>query len=60
MTSFYGPEKPQYEEMVSIIQGDGGYLELMDENMVNQIDKIQANSPSPYLEADDNTGGGGS
>ena len=38
VTSFYGPEKPQYEEMVSIIQGDGYPGELMDDNTVSQID----------------------
>lgn len=40
LTSFYGPEKPQYEEMVSIIQGEAFIAgELMDENLISQIDK---------------------
>ena len=39
MTSFYGPEKPQYEEMVSIMQADPALLDdMMDENTINQID----------------------
>ena len=40
VTSFYGPEKPQYEEMVSIIQGDTFLMgELMDENSLGRLDK---------------------
>lgn len=37
VTSFYGPEKPQYDEMVSIIQGDAYTMddELMDEQTVS-------------------------
>ena len=38
VTSFYGPEKPQYDEMVSIIQHNGLTMdddELMDEQTVS-------------------------
>ena len=52
VTSFYGPEKPQYEEMVSIIQGEVCMGDLMDENIINQISKIGPDS----LEDDDNGG----
>ena len=41
VTSFYGPEKPQYDEMVSIIQHNGTTVdddELMDEQTVSKID----------------------
>lgn len=38
VTSFYGPEKPQYEDMVSIIQGEGYLGELIDDNIVSQMD----------------------
>ena len=51
VTSFYGPEKPQYEEMVSIIQLHNGQTtedddELMDEQTVSQID-AKNNDTSP-------------
>ena len=40
VTSFYGPEKPQYDEMVSIIQTDTNLGDLIDESIVNQIEKL--------------------
>lgn len=66
ITSFYGPEKPQYDDMVSIIQGDTG--ELTEENSVIQISRkkdrpITANIDGAYgdpnvfyqLQAEDNS-----
>ena len=38
VSSFYGPGQPQYEEIVSIMQGDTGNAELMDEQTYGQID----------------------
>ena len=39
-TIFYGPEKPQYDEMVSIIQGETNLGELIDESALNQISRL--------------------
>ena len=41
VTSFYGPEHPQYEEIVSIMQGEACTAELMDEHTYGQIDRAR-------------------
>ena len=66
VTSFYGPEKPQYEEMVSIIQGEPISAEMIDERILNQIDQVNARTPTILnalqiqVSQDDNDTGGGS